>query len=201
MTVLDLLSADLFVALFVLIGWLVASRSASGMARRPGPAAIRRRATVALTAIVVSVSVVLVRVLLALALLDSGWWFVQETLVLGLPIQLVTAAAVLLLAVPRLRRLRRLAGQQAATSQDGAVAPTPELRLAAMHPLVLAPIRIALFGAIAAFLIVIVIGYPIGAADLAWVLLVLAAAGAVTSWLATRRWQLARGGRRGRAHP
>ncbi|WP_320064960.1 multicopper oxidase family protein [Micromonospora sp. RTGN7] len=197
MPVLDLLSVDLFVVFFSVAGWLVASRSVAGLARVTDPARIRRRTTTALVAVVVSVAIVVLRVAVASALLSSGWWFVQETLVLGLPVQLVSAAAVLLLSMRPLVRLRRLAAQEtAAATPAGPVPAAPatarplsrELRSVAIHPLVVAPIRIALYSAVAAFLVLMVFGYPVSISDAVALLVPLVALGAFVTWRAAVRW-------------
>ncbi|MDV3220312.1 multicopper oxidase family protein [Intrasporangium sp.] len=86
--------------------------------------------------------VVALRVLTVMLLAGRGWWFVQEKVLLGLPLVSVAALAALTIAGPRLRRARR----------EGS-------------PVALASSVIALltagFAALAAFAVTFLAGYPL----------------------------------------
>lgn len=76
-----------------------------------GVAAVRRRTRLAFTLLVVAGLVTLTRVASVVVLAGRGWWFVQEKVLLGLPLLAVAGLVAVLIAGPRLLAARRAPGE------------------------------------------------------------------------------------------
>jgi FtsP/CotA-like multicopper oxidase with cupredoxin domain len=76
-----------------------------------GVAAVRRRIRLALTLLVVAGLVTLTRVASVAVLAGRGWWFVQEKVLLGLPMLAAAGLVAVLIAGPRLLAARRAPGE------------------------------------------------------------------------------------------
>ncbi|GIG59617.1 hypothetical protein Lfu02_39890 [Longispora fulva] len=124
----DLLAVDLLLVIALAIvwpltGWAVGTLGARGLAW---------------TLIALGLLLIALRIVVVAVLYTSGWWFVQETVVLGLPLILVPAAATVLLTLPRLRSGADLA-----------------------HPLVAGPVRVTGYAAFACLVVAFVVSYPV----------------------------------------
>ncbi|WP_109509436.1 multicopper oxidase family protein [Nocardioides speluncae] len=107
-----------------------------------GVTAVLRRPRWALGLLAAALLSTLARVGTVAVLAGHGWWFVQEKVLLGLPLLMVTGAAALVLAGPPLLTARRTG--RAALPRRGAVAPL-----------------VAGYAALAGFLVTFVVGYPL----------------------------------------
>jgi len=90
----------------ILLDHLVALLSAASWFAT-GTAAALRRPRLALGLLTGAALLTLIRVTTVVLLSGHGWWFVQEKVLLGLPLTLVTGLAAVLVAVPALLRARR----------------------------------------------------------------------------------------------
>ncbi|MFU8852183.1 multicopper oxidase family protein [Micromonospora sp. SL1-18] len=105
------------------------------------------------------------------ALAGGGWWFVQERVILALPVLGVAALVAVVLAGPRLVRAVLPDGRQAA---EGA-------------PRVVVPLLAAGYAALAGLLVTFLVGYPVGWAESLLTVAVVGAAVLVTWRLAVPR--------------
>jgi hypothetical protein len=119
------------------------------------PRELSRRTGRLLAGVGVGVALIVARAVLVVALAQSGWWFVQEKLVLSLPIVAGPALAVLAVAVPRLVRVLRTA-----RALNGIDVMAPSLRQQAAHPLLVWPVQLTAFGAAAAGIVFLAVAYP-----------------------------------------
>ncbi len=140
---------------------------------------IRRRSTTTLTLVAIGLLLALARVGLVVALGQAGWWFVQEKVVLALPLLLVPALATLVVSVPRLVRLR------GAARVFPAVVP-PSLRHEAAHPLVAWPVQATAIGAVAGEVVLFFVAYPATAGS-SFAVATATGVGALACWLRLRR--------------
>ncbi len=101
-----------------------------------------RRPRLALAVLVAAVLVTLVRVVTVAILAGRGWWFVQEKVLLGLPMLGAAAAGAVLLAGPQLLAARR--GRGDPTSAGGVVA-----------------LLTAAYAALAGLVVTFLVGYPL----------------------------------------
>ncbi|GAA4994980.1 multicopper oxidase family protein [Actinopolymorpha pittospori] len=109
------------------------------------------RARLARTLLVVAVLVTLARVATVAMLAGRGWWFVQEKVLLGLPLLTVTGLAAVLIAGPRLLQARRTPAEGRLAGSVVALFTTGYAALAGLvvtflagHPLTLNTVLIAL---------------------------------------------------------
>lgn len=169
-----LLIIDPAVVGVALILWTWAGLSAGSLWATRTPEHLRRRANRLLVLIGLGGLTVLARIVATLVLAGDGWWFVQDKVLLGLPVLALPAIAVLAVSVPRLvgvgRSARALAG-------IGVVAPS--VRQQAAHPLLVWPIQLAAFGAAAAEVAFFVVSYPVTAGSAFAVLVGVGVAGVV----------------------
>ncbi|GII58398.1 hypothetical protein Pth03_67870 [Planotetraspora thailandica] len=93
MTPATLMTLDLLAAVVTAAAWLGS-----------GVAAASRRPRAALAVLGVAILASLTRVGVVVALSGAGWWFVQEKVVVALPLLLVTGVTATVVAVPRLTR-------------------------------------------------------------------------------------------------
>ncbi|TDP92973.1 multicopper oxidase family protein [Labedaea rhizosphaerae] len=103
-----------------------------------------RRPRIALVLMAVALLVTVARAVPVVVLAGRGWWFVQEKVVLGLPMAAVAALAAALVAGPRLRAPATGARSWEATDTAGVVAQFT-----------------AAYAAVAAFVLTLLIGYPL----------------------------------------
>jgi FtsP/CotA-like multicopper oxidase with cupredoxin domain len=148
-----LLSSDPAVVFSLLGIWAWAGVKATALPYANDAGTLRRRAGLVLTLVVLGLALAAVRVALVVALGQSGWWFVQEKVVLALPLLLVPAAATVVWTGPRLLRLRR------AARAFPEVVP-PSLRQEAAHPLVAWPVQLTALGALAGAVVLFFVSYP-----------------------------------------
>ncbi|MFG1823756.1 multicopper oxidase family protein [Microbispora bryophytorum] len=126
-----LMVSDHVVALLSGVAWFAA-----------GVTLALRRVRTALAALVAAVLVTLVRMVTVALLAGRGWWFVQEKVLLGLPLLGAAATGAVLLAGPRLLAARR--GRGDGGSAAGVVA-----------------VLTAAYAALAGFVVTFVGGYPL----------------------------------------
>ncbi|MCI0687896.1 MAG: multicopper oxidase domain-containing protein [Sporichthyaceae bacterium] len=174
-----LLILDPALVVLVLIVWGWAGARAAGLPYGATAGVIRRRSEIALTLIAVGVLLALARVVLVIALGQAGWWFVQEKVVLALPLLLVPALATVVSSAPRLLRLRRTA------RVFPAVVP-PSLRHQAAHPLISWPIQATAIGAAAGMVVLFFIAYPATAGS-SFAVATAAGLGTLACWQRVRR--------------
>jgi FtsP/CotA-like multicopper oxidase with cupredoxin domain len=148
-----LLSSDPAVVFSLLGIWAWAGVKATALPYANDAATLHRRAGLVLTLVGLGLALVAVRVALVMALGQSGWWFVQEKVVLALPLLLVPVAATVAWTGPRLLRLRR------AARAFPEVVP-PSLRQEAAHPLVAWPVQLTALGALAGAVVLFFVSYP-----------------------------------------
>lgn len=153
----QLVALDLLAALLTAAAWLGA-----------GVAAAARRGRWAASLAGAALLATLARAATALALAGGGWWFVQEKVVLTLPMVAVTGAAAVVLAGPVLVWVARRAGR------DDAVG----------VPRVVVPLLAAGYAALAGLIVTFLVGYPVGWADSLITVAVVGAAVLVT-WRVT----------------
>ncbi|MFC0508885.1 multicopper oxidase family protein [Micromonospora costi] len=122
---------DHVVALLSIAAWFAA-----------GVALVLRRTRLALAALVAAVLVTLLRVGTVALLAGRGWWFVQEKVLLGLPMLGAAGAGAVLLAGPRLLAARRGRG-------DGWSVPG------------LVSVLTAAYAALAGLVVTFLVGYPL----------------------------------------
>ncbi|GAA0991311.1 hypothetical protein GCM10009555_078400 [Acrocarpospora macrocephala] len=101
-----------------------------------------RRTRLAFAALVAAVLVTLVRVITVVILAGRGWWFVQEKVLLGLPMLVAAGAGAVLLAGPRL--LSALRGRGDGGSAGGVVS-----------------VLTAAYAALAGLVVTFLVGYPL----------------------------------------
>jgi FtsP/CotA-like multicopper oxidase with cupredoxin domain len=101
-----------------------------------------RRARAALVLLAVAVLVSLTRVVTVVVLAGRGWWFVQEKVLLGLPMLGAAGLAAVSIAGPRLLAVRRAPGEILPAS--GVV-----------------PVLTAAYAALASFAVTFLVGYPL----------------------------------------
>jgi FtsP/CotA-like multicopper oxidase with cupredoxin domain len=163
----DLLAAILAAVLFFAAAALTLSPLA---ARRPGGrVADRSIAAAAVACSGLALLVTLGRVPVVLALLKRGWPFAADRIVLSLPLAVLTAMFAAVVATPAV--LRWIGGRS--------VAP-------AARPQAGAALLIAGYGAAAAVLVTLVVGYPLTISGVATVLCLVAGLSGLT-WLGLRR--------------
>jgi FtsP/CotA-like multicopper oxidase with cupredoxin domain len=148
-----LLSSDPAVVFSLLGVWAWAGVKATALPYANDARTLRRRAGLVLTLVLIGLALAALRVALVVALGQSGWWFVQEKVVLALPLLLVPAAATVVWTGPRLLRLRR------AARAFPEVVP-PSLRQEAAHPLVAWPVQLTALGALAGAIVLFFVSYP-----------------------------------------
>ncbi len=154
---IDLVAMVAGAALWLGAGVLAATTPAPE-AGTPAP----RPASVATGLVAGAVAVTLARVAVVVLLAGSGWWFVEDRVVLALPLVLVPAGITVTLAVPRLARRGRWA--------------------IADRPVAVAVLATG-YGAAGGIAVQYLVGYPASPVASAVVVLVVAAAAAVT-WYA-----------------
>ena len=96
-----LLSIDPAIVMLSALVWTWAGLRAGGLVYAATPGLLRRRAGRVLALVSLGLALIAVRVVLVGALAGSGWWFVQETVVLSLPVLVVPAATVVVTSGPR----------------------------------------------------------------------------------------------------
>jgi FtsP/CotA-like multicopper oxidase with cupredoxin domain len=133
MTTGTLIIVDHAIAVLSVIAWFAAGITVS-----------RRRARPALALLAVALLVTLVRAASVVVLAGRGWWFVQEKVLLGLPMLVVAALAATVIAGPRLRAQAKAAGRPESVDTTGVVA-----------------LFAAAYAALAGFVVTFVIGYPL----------------------------------------
>jgi FtsP/CotA-like multicopper oxidase with cupredoxin domain len=148
-----LLSSDPAVVFLLLGVWTWAGLVAAGLPYAVDALALRRRAGLVVGLAGVGAALAALRVGLVAGLAGSGWWFVQEKVVLARPLLLVPLAATVVWALPRLLRVRR-----AARALPGVV--SPALRQEAAHPLVAWPVQLTALGAGAGAVVLFFVSYP-----------------------------------------
>ncbi|WP_182904870.1 multicopper oxidase family protein [Microbispora sp. H13382] len=131
MSTTPLIVSDHAVALLSSVAWFAA-----------GVTLALRRVRTALAALAAAVLVTLVRVVTVAMLAGRGWWFVQEKVLLGLPLLGAAATGAVLLAGPRLLAARR--GRGDGGSAAGVVA-----------------VLTAAYAALAGFAVTFLGGYPL----------------------------------------
>ena len=172
-----IVDATLVALLLIVWGW--AGARSAGLPYGATAQVIRRRSTTTLTLVAIGLLLALARVALVVALGQAAWWFVQEKVVLALPLLLVPAVATLVVSVPRLVRLRR------AARVFPAVVP-PSLRHESAHPLVAWPVQTTAIGAVAGEVVVFFVGYPATAGS-SFAVATATGVGALVCWLRLRR--------------
>jgi FtsP/CotA-like multicopper oxidase with cupredoxin domain len=158
MTSGQLIALDLLIAVVAAAAWLGAGAVAA--AKRP-------RAALALFA--AAVLATLARVGSVIALAGSGWWFVQEKVVLALPLAGVAGLVAVLLAGPRLVRAARAGGED---EQPGE---------ACAAPVVVLPLLTAGYASVAGVFVTFLVGYPTRWSD-ALITVALVAAAVLLTW-------------------
>ncbi|MCC5578156.1 multicopper oxidase family protein [Microtetraspora sp. AC03309] len=131
MTTSGLLALDLLASALTTLAWL-----------GTGAAAAFRRPKVALALFPVAVLVTLARVACVIALARAGWWFVQEKVIVAVPLLGLTVLVAAVLAGPRLVEAARGRGVMAA------------------RPIVVMPLLGAGFAAAAGLVHTLLLGYP-----------------------------------------
>jgi FtsP/CotA-like multicopper oxidase with cupredoxin domain len=173
---------------FLTLGvWVWAALRADGLPYAADSPTLRRRTTRLLVLIGVAVAMAGLRVAEVVLLGQGGWWFVQEKVVLALPLLLVPLAATLVLTLPRIIGLRRAAR----VFPD--VLP-PSLRQEASHPLLGWPVQVTAIGALAGVVVLFFVAYPATAGS-SFAVATSVGLGSVAAWLRLR----ARHGRLGGA--
>jgi FtsP/CotA-like multicopper oxidase with cupredoxin domain len=148
-----LLSTDPGVVFLLLGVWTWAGLKAAALPYAVHARGLRRRAGLVLTLTAAGLALVALRAALVVVLGQSGWWFVQEKVVLALPLLVVPAAATVVWTVPRLLRVRR-----AARAFPDVV--PPSLRQEAGHPLMAWPVQLSALGALAGGIVLFFVSYP-----------------------------------------
>ncbi|GAA5017015.1 multicopper oxidase family protein [Actinopolymorpha pittospori] len=133
MTTATLIILDHSIALSSVVAWFAAGVTMS-----------LRRARAALTLLAVALLVTLTRVASVAVLAGRGWWFVQEKVLLGLPMLVLAALAATVIAGPRLRG--RAQGVRRAESIDTAA---------------VVALFTAGYAALAGFVVTFLVGYPL----------------------------------------
>ena len=169
-----LLQIDPAVLGIALIVWTWLGLRSGSLALARTPRELSRRTARLLGGIALGVAAILARIVLVLGLAGSGWWFVQEKVLLGLPVVALPALGVLAVSVPRLVRVLG-----AARTLQGIEAMAPSLRQQAAHPLLVWPIQLTAFGAAGAEIVFFVVAYPLTAGSALAVLAGVGVAGAV----------------------
>jgi hypothetical protein len=123
------LSADPGVVFVLLVAWGWAALRAGALLLAATPRELGGRIRTVLILTTAGLVLAATRTVLIAMLPPAGWWFVQEKVVLALPLLLVPALAVVALSVPRLITLGR-----AVRAFNGVAAMPPSLRHAAAHP-------------------------------------------------------------------
>jgi hypothetical protein len=131
------LSADPGVVFVLLVAWGWAALRAGALLLAATPRELGGRIRTVLILTTAGLVLAATRTVLIAMLPPAGWWFVQEKVVLALPLLLVPALAVVALSVPRLITLGR-----AVRAFNGVAAMPPSLRHAAAHPLVPWPVQV-----------------------------------------------------------
>ncbi|MGH3712049.1 MAG: multicopper oxidase domain-containing protein [Micromonosporaceae bacterium] len=170
-----LLVLDGSLQLLLIFAWLAAGWAVVGLPVAADRGTLRRRTWVAFALVGLALSLVGARIAVVAWLAPLGWWFVQERVVLGLPLVAVPAAAVLAFSVPVIWRLR---GQARAV-------PPARLRRDAAHPVVGVPVRAATFGALFGFWLT----YPATPAKIALFTALTAAATGLAWWRQAARYR------------
>jgi FtsP/CotA-like multicopper oxidase with cupredoxin domain len=149
----NLITFDLVALVLTAAAWIAAGATAASRLALPaaGLTALGLLLTVARIALTVLLGT------------DGGWWFVQEKVVLELPLQVVTAAAAAVLSAPRLIRPALARG-----TLEGEPAP------------VAVPLFTAGYAAAAGLVVTLLIGYPATAAVALLTLALVVLAGLVT---------------------
>lgn len=129
MTTGSLIAVDLLIAVLFAAGWFGAGATA---ARRP---------RIAFALVAVALAAAAARAASLLALGGAGWWFVAEKVVIGVPLAVVTAAAALTFALPRL----------IAAARTGSAGGSPRI---------VVPLLSAGYAGVAGLLVTVVHGYP-----------------------------------------
>lgn len=171
-----LLQTDPGVLFLTLIVWTWAGLRAGSLALAGTPRELQRRAGRLIVGIGLGVAAILTRAVLVAMLADAGWWFVQEKVVLALPLVALPAIGVLAVSIRRLVAVRR-----AARTLNAIQTMAPSLRQQAAHPLLVWPIQVTAFGAGAAEIAFFVVSYPATAGSALAVLTGVGLA-AVVSW-------------------
>ncbi|WP_280373200.1 hypothetical protein [Nocardia abscessus] len=133
MTTATWIIVDHALALLSVVAWFAAGVTMS-----------LRRAGLALTLLVVALLVTSVRAVSVTTLAGRGWWFVQEKVLLGLPLLVVAASAATVIAGPRLLAQARDTGRPQTLDAVGVVA-----------------LLTAAYAALAGFAVSFLIGYPL----------------------------------------
>ncbi|MFF3670048.1 multicopper oxidase family protein [Microtetraspora malaysiensis] len=131
MTVSGLLALDLLASALTALAWL-----------GTGAAAATRRPKAALAVLPVAVLLALARMACVIALARAGWWFVQEKVIIAVPLLGLAVLVAAVLAGPRLVEAAR--GR----------------RVAAARPIVVMPLFGAGFAAAAGLVHTLLLGYP-----------------------------------------
>jgi FtsP/CotA-like multicopper oxidase with cupredoxin domain len=133
MTTFTLIILDHAVALLSVIVWFAAGITMS-----------LRRARPALVLLAVALVVTLARAVSVAVLAGRGWWFVEEKVLLGLPMLVVAALIAMVIAGPRLRVQAKGAGRREDIDAAGVVA-----------------LLTAAYAALASFVLTFLFGYPL----------------------------------------
>ncbi len=133
MTTADLILLDHAVAVLCIVAWFAAGVTAS-----------LRRAGLALVLLAVALLVALAKAGTVAVLAGRGWWFVQEKVLLGLPMLAVAALAAAVIAGPRLRARTKGAGRQDEVDAASVVV-----------------LLTAAFAAVAGFVVTFLVGHPL----------------------------------------
>lgn len=177
-----LLQVDPAVLGLALVVWTWVGMRAASLAHAATPRELQRRTGRLLAGVGLGVVAIVARAAVVIALAGSGWWFVQEKVLLALPVVAVPAIGVLAVSVPRLGAVRR-----AARTLNGIDAMAPSLRQQAAHPLLVWPMQLTAFGAAAAEIVFFVVSYPATAGSAFAVLTGVGVAGAVAWHRLARR--------------
>lgn len=137
----DLFGLDTFLVLLLLLVWSIAGSAAGRLAAAPAERKLRRRASGALIAIVLGGLLIAAKLVSSHMSWPSGWWPVQNKLIVQLPLLVLPGLAALLLAVPRLWKLARRPISKPNGGPDGSV------RRAAADPLLVWPVQMTAIGA------------------------------------------------------
>jgi FtsP/CotA-like multicopper oxidase with cupredoxin domain len=135
----------------IIVDHVVALLSAAAWAAA-GATAAARRTRLALGLLAAAVLVTLARVTTVAVLAGRGWWFVQEKVLLGLPILGAVGLAAVLIAGPQLLAARRTpeAGAPANRAAGGGIPATGVVLLLT-----------AGYAAVAGLVVTLVVGYPV----------------------------------------
>ncbi|GAA4210286.1 multicopper oxidase family protein [Actinocatenispora rupis] len=135
---------DIFAALVLAGLWL-----AAGLVAGTLPYAERAsRGRIVAVLFWLGVGALAARIALTAGVAGAGWWFVQDRVVLVLPLQIAAVAAVAFVARPRWRALRR-----------------PHTRRDAAHPALIAPVQVASFVGLAGVYAALGLTYPVRVGD------------------------------------